>query len=111
MNDPYFFWFWLGVAGVAIQCAMLGLQLRAYSLYRHFSFGLLAFGSLLGCADLLAAYAPYLQPMSPNARSTLEILQVGLFTTQAVASLWGTVALFKSYGILANAVRAASAQS
>ena len=82
------------------QLTLLCLQIVAFCRYRHFSFFLLAVSSVGGLAYFGLFGASYFFPSIAAYWQLSFILATCFFATQVVFGIWGTVALFRSYGAL-----------
>jgi len=95
--------YFMFVAPIIFQCAMLTLQVSAYRKHGHGSFLLLAISTTAGLAFLIgeilfaASSAKGLDVTLPWRMSL-----AAAFLVQLVLGFWGTFALFRSYGTLAT---------
>jgi hypothetical protein len=81
-------------------------QFRAFRRHRHKSFLLLALGSAAATMFLIVGLV--LQAVAPGSPGSLALYAFSLLVlmpAQCVFAVWGTVALFKSYGHLADNAR------
>ena len=93
---------WVEVALVATQLIMLALQLNAFWRHRHYSFLLLAIGTLLALAYMLFLWMPRLVPSLRANFETLYFIALVFAAIQMPLATWGTAALFRSYRRLAE---------
>jgi hypothetical protein len=85
-------------AGLTLLC----LQLWAFRRYRHFSFVLLAVSTVAGLFHGGLFGASYFFPIIAANYQLSFTLASCFFVAQIVFGIWGTVALFRSYGALVS---------
>ena len=97
---------WIGIAAVWVNVgALLWLQARALSRHRQICFALLCGSSIcVGLYEFCRVVVPYLYPPHSSAPLWYHPLMLMLLLSSIVLGLWGTVRLFRIYGILAATV-------
>jgi hypothetical protein len=97
-------WFIIG-ATLGTYTTMLYLQIRALLRHKHISFLILSVASLIGIISELITLATirFLQP-GESTPLWLDVIVVGLLPIQMLLTIWGTVKLFGSYGVIADAL-------
>ena len=89
----------------AVQAVMLTLQLGAYRRYAHLSFLLLSAATSCGILFLVIPLAyRWWNGIGMRVSLTWYVVSVLALLAQCVLTVWGTVSLFRSYGVLAAAV-------
>ena len=91
------------LATLGAELTLLCLQVWAFRRYRHFSFLLLAISTTAGLFYFGVFGASYFFPVIAAHYLLFFILAACFFAVQVVFGIWGTVALFRSYGALVSA--------
>ncbi|MEL1265226.1 hypothetical protein [Pseudoxanthomonas putridarboris] len=90
------------IVSLLTQVIFLGLQGWAWRRFRHVSFLLLAVSTVFAIADSLLLAVPYVRPMPEGALAGLMLLSFLPLAHAIVLGVWGTYALFRAYGRLAD---------
>jgi len=90
------------LATLGTELTLLCLQVWAFRRYRHFSFLLLAVSTVAGILYFGVFGASYFFPIIAARYLLFLIIGSCFLLVQMVFGIWGTVALFSSYGALAS---------
>ncbi len=88
------------MASLVNGSCLFSLQLLAYGRHRHISFGVLAFSSALALVGLVLVSLSGISSLDQSSRVLSYAAGNGLFILYMPFGLWGTAALFRSYGNL-----------
>ena len=95
----------MGAATLLTELILLCLQVWAFRRFRHFSFLLLTISTIAGLLYFGLFEAPYILPNLAGYYQAFVTVGVGFFVVQTAFGIWGTLALFRSYGALAANLR------
>jgi len=97
------------VFSVVVQFVMLSLQAAALHRHKLFCFWLLCFGSVFGALYAILSGIPQFFEIPQDA--SLLLFKVATFfgVAGAIAGIWGTASLFRSYATISEATARSSA--